>query len=684
MPVTMDGLSSGIKTDEIVKKLRDAEQKKVDAYDKRVEALKYQNIALDELRKMSLELQKSLESLYNFDSPFEKKLIETLPEGFIEGVANKNATYGQHKISVKNLAQRLSIASNEIKPDENLPQSDVTINDKTAHFKGGNISDFHDFLNSEFSKNIAAKQIQKTPNSTVLIIESKEEGKKGLLKFSDSAGLFKKLELSGSGIIPKKKNTESSDKNVPREDFESVPFDLSRLSVLNEGPASIGENQKSMTLAGNSSRRLDIISEEKPGRQIKAITIEIEPKNNDTKKSESDSTPAELTIGPVNTINIKGILLNTYNVSRERDKEPEADVSNENFDYGVALEGNLQSLKKNGSLVNIPIRKLPSHIDFFTKNKEVIFKNVQLVYSIKEIEKKDTPKNEDTAEDEDLLKQKSMYPHILNPAKDALINVDGIDIERDKNKDLSDVVVGATIELKQPTTAPITLNIKTNEKKSMEMVADFIKKYNDLLDYSRNISSGVKKNADGKIETLSEDERKQTPLITSSLVRSLVSGLQMRISNAYPANEAPFIRILPMIGIGTGKPNSSWQEISNMHLRFEDEGLFKEMINKHPSAVKDFFGQDKNGDRSFDDGLAYQMVQYLKGYTTQLKQGVIQSQMLSNESRIKDLLKDKDRKQAIVDENEKKMKIKFGIMESVISKQKQTGNALKQKFKNDD
>jgi flagellar hook-associated protein 2 len=685
MPVTMDGMSSGIKTDEIVKKLKDVEQKRVDEYNDRMKELAYQNEALKELRSMSMELQRSLESLYNFDSPFEKKMVETSPDGFIEGVANKDASFGQHQIFVKNLAQKLSISSKGIPPAENLEAADITINGKTAHFNGGTVSGFHDFLNSTFSKDIDSKIVQKSSLESILIIESRQEGKKGLLNLSDNVGLLKNMELTGSASPDQ--NTKKPDENAKREDYVPVPFALSRLSVVNEGPTSIGENQKSMTLGGNSARRLEIFSEVKPGRQIKAITFEVEPKTVEEQKLTPDTTPLELTQGPVNTINIKGITLNSYNVPREREIDPRASANKDDFDFGIALQGSSQSLKNGGSLVNIPVTKLPDHIDFFTHNKEVIFKNVQLVYAVNDTDKSDLEKQaqgKNGLDDENIKQQREMYPHLLTPARDAMINVDGIDIERDKNNGLSDVVNGATIDIKQPTSTPVTFAINANTKKSVEMVSVFLKKYNDLMDYARNVSSGVKKNADGKIETLSEKERKETPLITSSLVRTLVTGLQTKVSNAYPASIEPFIKILPMVGIGTGKPNSNWQQISSMHLQFENNDLFQEMVNKHPAAVKDFFGQDKNGDRSFDDGLAWQMVEFLKAYTTQLKQGVIQSQLAANDSRIKELQKDKDRKQASVDEYEKKLKMKFGRMEGVMSKQKQTGSALKQKFRTDD
>ncbi|MDH4200370.1 MAG: flagellar filament capping protein FliD [Spirochaetia bacterium] len=685
MPITMDGLSSGLKTDETVKKLKDVEEKKlVQIYDLPINQIKYQTEALKELRKMALELQKSLESLYNFDSPFEKKMVEASPEGFIEGVANKIADFGKHSLTVKNLADKLSIASKGISPDQKLDASNITINGKKSSFPGGDVESLKNFLNSSYPDLLNAKTVQKTSEESILVLESKTPGRKGELNLSDSSQIFKKLELIRDPVAEKKTTAVGKKgNNAPREDYVPVPFLLDHLSVVREGPTSFGEGQKSMMLGGDASRRLELDAEDKAGQQIKAISFEVEAKLKQQAPKEADTTPESLSEGPVNTVNVKGIIINSYNIVREREKAPEANPAEEAYDFGISMPTGTQSLKNNGTLVNIPLSNLPRYIDFYTHNKEVVFRNLQLIYSGLEEKKEDPEKSQTKKDDVETARQKAIFPHLIRPAQDAKLNIDGVDIERDKNSDLTDVIDGATLSLKKPTSDPVDITINPNIKKSREMVTDFIKKYNDLLDFTRTVSSGVKNNSEGETVALTKDEAARKPLITSSLVRSMITGLQTKISNAYPATLDPKIKILQMLGIGTGKPNTNWQQISEMHLQFEDDDLFAKMVSKYPEAVKEFFGQDKNGDRSFDDGLAFLMVEYLKAYTSAQKKGIIQSQIVSNEDRVKDLEKNKEIKQASIDEYEKKLKMKFGHMESVIHDQKSTGNFLRQKFGDD-
>jgi flagellar hook-associated protein 2 len=609
----------------------------------------------------------------------------------LTGVANRDAEYGNHQIEIKNLAAKLLISSKDIPPEKNIPATDITINGKTVHFDGGNVQELNSFLNKNFSKDLTSKTIKKNKDSLVLLVESKEEGKKGILDIKDSAGVFKDIGLTGApGPKPDAAADTPADNetDTPREDFKPVLFTLDKLSVVREGPTSITDDQKNLTLGKTSARRLELPLEIKPGNKIKSITFEVKHIDK-TSQKPVDTTPRDLLGGPVDTINIKGIILNSYNVTREREVEEQEPQSTE-FDFGVALpSGAIRSLKDNGTLINLPVSSIPLYIEFFTKNTEVVFSNVQLVFaadeeSLKDKKKAETAKAEDEAEDKEIAEQKEKFPNLINPAKNAKLNLDGIDVDRDKNQGINDLIDGATIDLLKPTDGPVELTINPNLEKSREMVESFIKKYNDLLDFTRTVSSGVKKNAEGEMETLSEEERRETPLITSSLVRTLVHGLQTRASNSYPAILEPEIRILPMIGIGTGRPNSSWSDISSMHLKIENEELFNEMVSKHPTAVKEFFGQDKNGDKKFDDGMAFHISEFLNAYTTQLKQGIIQSQISSNQNRIKDISTNIKKKEEDIEDYEKKLRAKFGRMEAVIERSKSTGDSIRQKFRMDD
>lgn len=696
MPISMDGLNP--QSREAIKKLTEVEVKKLKVFADQMTSLNNQNRDLAKLRALALDLQKSLESLYNFDSPFEKRVVQTSPDGYVEGVANKDAALGKHSIDVKNIASALSIASKAVPNDKKLPESDITIGDKTAHFSGGDLNDFKNFLNRNFSKILSAKVIRKNAEESIFVIDGKTQGNKGILDLKDTAGLLKDMELTGNGTLPNDNNqgnsnnqTASGGSGGQKEDYTAVPFTLDHLSVVKEGPISFADGNKSMMLGQDAARKLDLPKENKPGRKIKAISFEIVKRDKSQTVNPGSNTPDNITVGPQNQLNIQGIILNSYNLTRLREDQSnqQQQPPDENYDFGITMPNGTQSLKNSGTLISIPVSSVPDYIEFYTHNKEVTFKNLQLVYSVEQQNPDQANQGQGTdqnkkngAVDKNIAKQKAMFPHLIRPAQNAHLNLDGIDIERETNKELKDVIDGATLTLKKPTENPIDLMIESNLDKSKEMVDDFITKYNTLLDYSRNVSSGVKRDSEGKLQAISEEERKASTLITSSLVRNLIYGMQIKISNSYPADRDPFIKILQMIGIGTGKPNSDWAKISELHLKFEDEDLFRQMVTKYPAAVRDFFGIDRNGDVIIDDGLGFRLVEFLKGYTSTDKASVIESQINSNKDNIKRLAETKKKREAKIEDYVQTLKRKFGHMQGVIEQSNATRNSLQQGLRN--
>jgi len=705
MPLTQDGLASGLDTDSMVEKLVKVEGQKIELNRKHKEDLKNENDYLEDLKTLALRLEESLKVLYNFDSPFEKNVVTSEPEGYVTGIASKHAIKGDYKIDIGNLATQLSFGSNTIPNDYQFKPSRITVNDKSADFTGGSIQELRAFLNKEFGDLLSAKAVRKSLKESVLVIESKKTGLPGILEISDTAGFFKETGVTGDGkkqVEPDKElpgQTDPVDESGKREDYTAVLFDLKKLSVVREGETTVTEDQKELMLGEDAARRLEIDTTVPKGKKIKAITFQIEfqedrsPERYTTGGSgEGAKGPFEITEGPVDSFTVKDITVYTYNVTRERERpadpqqqQPEQVKQPDPFDYGVEIPigGRMRkfSLKDKGMLITIPVKEVPEFIDFYTSNKEVIFKDLKLVYQVTGPGGSQQAKTDDNKnlsdEDRLLQEQQAKYPNLINPARNANLTIDGVDVERENNIQLTDIIDGATIDLLKETPGPITIHVRPNLDKSVEMVENFIKNYNDLLDYARAVSTGVVKDEQGNIIQL--DKKDTPPLVTSSLVRSLINGMQTRTANAYPSFRDPHLKILQMIGIGTGKAGSKWADISNMHLMIEDVELLRQMVTENPTAVREFFGIDTNGDRLFDSGLAHALVEFLKAYTSG-STGIILSQIKSNDRQMKDIDKEIARQEEHLAEYEKKLKQKFGVMEGHIQQQKATGNQLRQKF----
>ena len=110
-----------------------------------------------------------------------------------------------------------------------------------------------------------------------------------------------------------------------------------------------------------------------------------------------------------------------------------------------------------------------------------------------------------------------------------------------------------------------------------------------------------------------------------------------------------------------------------------DEAKLAQSLAEHPTAVKELFAIDTNGDLRIDNGYAHVAENFLEPYT-RFTRGLISEQIKSNAERVKMLDKDIKRQEEHVKQYEAKLKTKFGYMESSVQKSKSTGTFLKQKL----
>jgi len=125
-------------------------------------------------------------------------------------------------------------------------------------------------------------------------------------------------------------------------------------------------------------------------------------------------------------------------------------------------------------------------------------------------------------------------------AEDALFSVNGLDLVSSSNS-ISDVLPGLTLDLKAPTTAPVTLAVGTSADALGEKLARVVTAYNGLVNNMK------------KLGAASPDGRTAGPLVGDAGLRSLqgsVLGIFGRNLGA-GATDNPF-RNLAAIGIQTG------------------------------------------------------------------------------------------------------------------------------------
>ena len=96
----------------------------------------------------------------------------------------------------------------------------------------------------------------------------------------------------------------------------------------------------------------------------------------------------------------------------------------------------------------------------------------------------------------DLVSTSALEPgyamkNVIAPAQDARITVDGIEITRDRNDGLTDVIRGVTLTVKRPSQHEIDLNVEHSIETSVEKIKKFVEAYNKYLDMHRELTKAA-------------------------------------------------------------------------------------------------------------------------------------------------------------------------------------------------
>ncbi|MCG6162278.1 flagellar filament capping protein FliD, partial [Leptospira bandrabouensis] len=92
---------------------------------------------------------------------------------------------------------------------------------------------------------------------------------------------------------------------------------------------------------------------------------------------------------------------------------------------------------------------------------------------------------------------------VLQEAKDLKIKIDGVEITRETNDGIADVLEGISFNVHKVTEEPVTLKIHVDHAKGSALIKEWVDAYNDLMKFSKEVTS-VEKN--GKISDKKESD----------------------------------------------------------------------------------------------------------------------------------------------------------------------------------
>jgi flagellar hook-associated protein 2 len=662
MPVAIGGLASGLDTETIIKKLVDVEARPMQQWAGEKELSKRKKDSLGELKTRLLNVSESAKDLYGFRASYNEKKAISSNQSILEATANKTADKGAREIKVKEIASTHKIKTDKIEKNEKLPQGifkiEVNNEAQTVKFKGGTLETLRDKIAEVASDIVIPTYIKTDGDNYILTIESKTPGKKGQVILTGDKDFLKKIGLVKGEVGEKQ---EKISLVFDRKYF--VPYSGEN-KIEEDGSIEVAQDGNSVKIRGILWREYELpiaVSVKKDTVLNVTIDYEIEPAEQD------ESVPFRVEMGPDEEITIKGIKLKGYNVPRIRPIEKTDDKKKAENITGIGV-------------VSIENGKRTEKI--YERGKEVKGKQLLPVgndFDGKSISKVIFYSNEGSVKYSDAnittpIKGTGMLEakNILKNATDAVIELDGVELVRDKNNDLNDVIKGVNLSLKRSSVEPVTLRIEPDIDKSVDKIKKFVKSYNDYLDLNIKLTKTSKITKPGDFA----DSSAENGLFVGDMtIVRLENYLKTAIGSAYPARNENPIKILPQTGISTGAINAEWESIKEGKL-IVDEDKLRSTIENNSEGISEFFGSDTDGDNRVDNGLGFRMESLLKPYVSTGK-NIIAAKIDVEDEAIKTTDDRIDKHKDHLKKYEDKMRAKFGSMERSVSESKSQGDWMK-------
>jgi flagellar hook-associated protein 2 len=663
MPVTMGGMASGVDTDAIISKLVDVERRPILQLELDKKRYRTRKEALKGLREHLEEIDKHAKNLYGFRASFDEKKSISSDESTIEATANKLAREGVTSIKVERIASNHKISSDPMNPQDRLPAASFTLSVKddshTIRFKGGRIQSLKERIEEEASDILTATLIKRSENEEVLVLESKVSGEKGEIQITGDKDFLKAI-----GMVSGEKDE--------KQDKVSLVFDR-RYFTSYMGEKKIADQDGSITVSadGKSVSLQGLLWQEYAlplASAVKKDTVLQFSLAHAKEAQDEEPVPFRVELGPEERTVIKGIELRGYNVSRlRREEEKKKKKELDSFlgigvvvdDKGKRIEKIYPFDKDTKGTQEIPLGR-----DFNEKSVTRI-----ILYS-----------NEGRADFSDVaistpIKGKGLLDpkNAITRAEDAKLSIDGIEITRDKNMGLTDVIQGVSLNVKRPSTHAVTIDVRRDIEAVMDKIRKFVESYNKYLDYNAQLIKTEKISKPGERGT-----GERGLFVGDMTVSRIESTLRKTVNSAYPSRAERPIKMFPEMGVNTGNINADWETIKQGKL-VVDESKVEETLRSNPEGVRDFFGSDTDGDNRTDNGMAFAVVDALKPYTASGK-NVIVSKMDLEDENIKLANERIERKEEHVKKYEEKLRRKFASMEKSMSGAKAQDAWLKQQM----
>jgi len=658
MPVTMGGMASGMDTDSIISKLVEVEAQPIKKLQRNKLVNNQKKEALNKLSSTLKDLDSKTRDLYGFRASYDEKKVVSSDTSVIDAVASKQADADSKKIEVLQLASFHKVSSDKIDSEKKLPSGKIIIDvngvEKSISFKGGRLKSLNEAIMEEASSVITSEYVNTEDKNYLIGLTSKVPGKKGEIKIKGSEELLKE---SGFILGEKVKSQDDTPVVFDRKFFSA--YEGEKIPDGQNGTLSIGTDGKEIKLSGFLWQEYEIPVK----ADVKKDSILKFGFN--YKKEIEENIPYMIETGPDDEINVKGIKLKSYNISRLR---PLTKKEEKKFDsvtgVGVVAVDNGKRTEKiypidadTAKKQEIPVGrdfegKQISKLIFYSNDGEATFTEPVVSTPVK-------------------TKGEFELKNIIAEAGNAKLKIDGLEIERDKNDGLTDVVKGLTLNLKRKSELPVELKTSQDIDKPILKIKAFVESYNYYMELNKSLTKTVKVDKPGQSEKLDESGI----FVGDMMMVRLENSIKTTVGGAYPSREEKPVKMFNQMGVSTGKINSSWQTIKEGKLVMDEDELRK-VILENPEGVKSFFGSDTDGDNKIDNGMAYTLVKTIDPYISSGK-NIIATKIEFEDDSIKMANEKIKQQETHLKSFEEKLRKKFATMEKSISGSKAQQNWMK-------
>lgn len=657
MPMGLSGLTTDIDSEEIIRKLVDVERRPIARMEEEKAILDLKVEVLEALNADMRVLRESAHDLYGLRSPFEEKRAYDADPEYLSLLPTKKALPGITEFQINQLAASHYVASPPIQADSKLEPAQFTVsvgsNSKKIDFEGGTYSDLAYAINRQFGKTVSASVVLNTPDTVIFALKAVPTGEQNRINILDSSGLFKSMGMTGQAQQEKFSLTAAS-------------MDPSKLTSYSGEQKKRYPQTKPLRINAEDIR-LSSGSGEYPvplfdggADTILTVSYMYEPHPPPEPEPAAETADSALLFSRIFPVQVKEleILGAPVAVNDLPGKEPEPAAGKPSQalpgEAGIGIGYATKSQRQERLIVlsptngirtlSMPVKPGPKKINriiFFSADPDS-----DLV--ITEISLSKTQKDG------------MVFTRTLQEPQNALFSVNGIDVERDRNTGIDDVLENITINLKKETTEPQKVRIDFDQEIIMGNVTTFITNYNNVIRFLNEIQKTASVTKPGDFN------REEMGIFSGDMImRNINSKLRSLLMAPYPTSVSNLLGTLHEAGISTGAWGTSFEDIREGYIRF-DKTKFLQAFERYPKATAELFGSDTNSDFIVDNGIGYLAYEFLRGITSG-RTGIIDVKIDALEENIRSQKEMIARKEESVESYEQKLKEQFGGMEQNMS-----------------